>query len=435
VIATRTQLWIFALALALRAGFVLWAPGVVSGDGLWHNARAVGIAGGVGYVNLDGSPSIAWMPGWSLLLGGLYALFGVHLALGFATNALLGAATSVMLAALGARLFSPAVGILAGALYAVWPGNVYYTATMMSETLFNALLVGCLLLLGVATGPRCGRPGRWVAGAGAAFGGAALTKAEPLILAPVLVTCIALGPWSGRRRVGLAALFLLVTAAALSPWVVRNYLHFDRILVTTGTGPANAWLGHHEGAGGGQSLATANVQARYLREHPEASGYRLAWEFARRHPHEELRLAWKKLVLTYGSDDDAVTLIRGVRPRKRRNITPRAEWRLRRLANGYWAAVAVLALVGLSGVRGWSRRARLLVLGVPACWLLVHLLFIGGSRFHVPETPCIALAAGAGCLRLRDAFRSRRGRPGSSPGRRRDPERRDAMRGPAPPRA
>ena len=72
----RALAGVFALALALRAAFVLWAPGVVSGDALWHAARAWGIANGHGYVDLDGSPSIAWMPGWSLLLGGLYALFG-----------------------------------------------------------------------------------------------------------------------------------------------------------------------------------------------------------------------------------------------------------------------------------------------------------------------------------------------------------------------
>ena len=420
----RGLLAVFALGLALRAAFVWWAPGVVSGDDLWHHARAVGIAHGAGYVNLNGAPSIAWMPGWSLLLGGLYALFGVNASVGFAANVLLGASTAALVAALGARLFSARVGAAAGMLYACWPGNVYYAATLMSETFFNFALVGCLLLLVLATErPARPRAALWVAAAGAAFGAVAMIKAEPLILTPLLLCLLARGPWPARRTLRLGAVFLLVTGLAIAPWVVRNYVHFGRLIVTTSTGPANAWLGHHQGASGGQSLATANAQARYLREHPEVSGYRLAWEFAKSHPREELSLAWKKLRLTYGSDDDAVTLIRGVRPRERRHLSVATEQRLRRIANGAWQGVLLLAALGLLGLRGWSSRARLVVLGVPASWLVVHLVFLGGARFHVPETPSIALAAGAGVALLRQRISRLRARAGSP---------RDPRRAPAP---
>ncbi|MGH0028635.1 MAG: ArnT family glycosyltransferase [Myxococcota bacterium] len=431
----RGLLGVFALALLLRAAFVAWAPGIPTGDDLWHNARALGLANGVGYVNLDGSPSIAWMPGWPLLLAGLYALFGPHTGLGLAANALLGALTSAGVGLLGTRLFSPRTGLAAGLLYACWPGNVYYTATLMSETLFNAALVGCLLLVVRATDPGRSRPGRAVAAAGLAFGAVAWIKAEPLILAPVLLVCLLRGPWPARTAARHAALFLVVTGLAMAPWVVRNYVHFGRLVVTTSTGPANAWLGHHAGADGGQSLATANRQARYLREHPDESGYALAWRFAREHPREELSLVWKKLVLTYGSDDDAVTLIRGVQPRKRRLLAVEVEGRLRRVANAWWAGVCGLALLGLWGVRRWPGRTRMLVLGVPACWLVVHLVFIGGSRFHVPETPSIALAAGAGVTRLLEAIRRRRARPGSPPGPRPGPAPPGAPTDPPPPTA
>ena len=41
-------------------------------------------------------------------------------------------------------------GLVAGGLYAVWPGVVFLCATHMSESLFNLLLVGTLLLTAIA---------------------------------------------------------------------------------------------------------------------------------------------------------------------------------------------------------------------------------------------------------------------------------------------
>jgi hypothetical protein len=119
MIAARHAAAIFLLAPVFRAAFVFWAPGVVSGDDLWHNARCETLANGAGYIDVDGSPSIVWMPGWSLLLAGLYALFGAHLALGFAANVVLGALTALGVAVLVARLLSPGAGLVTGVLYAV----------------------------------------------------------------------------------------------------------------------------------------------------------------------------------------------------------------------------------------------------------------------------------------------------------------------------
>jgi 4-amino-4-deoxy-L-arabinose transferase-like glycosyltransferase len=411
---TRRQLLLLTTAaLAIRLCFVLWAPGELSGDALWHYTRAKGLAHGAGYVNLTGNPSIAWMPGWSLLLAGLYVLLGDLPWLGFAANAVLGAATTTMVALLGARLLSAGVGLAAGAVYAVWPGNVYYAATLMSETFFNFALVGCLLLLTLALAPGRERRALWLAGAGAAFGAAAMIKAEPLVLSPMLLLALYLGLRGGSGRPRLFAAFLLAAALVLAPWVVRNYLHFGRIIVTSSTGPANAWLGNHAGASGGQAMPTAIRQSRYLRQHPETSGYRLALEFALAHPREEAEILGKKLVLTYGRDDGAVTLIRGVRGN--RYIGPHAERRLRGLANGYWGVVVALALFGLTGLRSWPSLTRVIVLGVPLSWLVVHLVFLGGARFHVPETPAIAICAGAGLVRLRDlSRRALAGRAGDS---------------------
>ena len=53
-----------ALATLLRAGFVAWVPGTLSGDGWFYHYLSFPIAEGRGYLTFDGSPAIQWMPGW-----------------------------------------------------------------------------------------------------------------------------------------------------------------------------------------------------------------------------------------------------------------------------------------------------------------------------------------------------------------------------------
>ena len=73
----QAALAIAALAALLRLAFVAWAPRELSGDGLHYHMSAFGLLNGSGYTDLDGSPSVRWMPGWPLLLAAIYRVFGV----------------------------------------------------------------------------------------------------------------------------------------------------------------------------------------------------------------------------------------------------------------------------------------------------------------------------------------------------------------------
>jgi len=66
-------------------------------------------------------------------------------------------------------------------------------------------------------------------------------------------------------------------------------------------------------------------------------------------------------------------------------------------------------------VRVWPHEARVLLFGVPLTWLCLHLVFLGGTRFHVPETLAYALFAACGI----DVLARTAGRWRLSPGRRR----------------
>jgi hypothetical protein len=397
---------IVGAALLLRLGFVLWAPGQLSGDALYYHAAAVALSQGAGYVELDGSPSIRWMPGWPVLVSALYRAADAQPVVAMGFNALAGAATVAFLIRLGMLWFGAACGLWAGTLYAIWPGNIYYTATLMTEPVFNALLVGCLLTFALAMRARGFALWGWIALSGFAFSSAAIVKAETWVLLPVL---LAFG-WKGlsrEHRLRVAVLFALTASVWSVPWTLRNYAEFDRFVPTTATGGANAWLGNHPGASGGQAII--EMRAFMDRHRSEtsaqtlfaasATGWREAAAFFRDHPGEAFANLGRKLVLTYSSDGHGARLLRGVGVGRVGFIPETQRRALERIADIYWGAIALAVIAGLPGLRSVSPESRIVLCGVPLCWLAVHLVFLGGPRFHVPETPVYALIASLAIVR------------------------------------
>jgi 4-amino-4-deoxy-L-arabinose transferase-like glycosyltransferase len=403
----RDLLILFGLALAVRIVFVAWAPGLAVGDGLFYDLHARALLEGHGYVNADGSPGIRWMPGWPGLLALLYAIFGATPKVGMFANAVFGAATCGLLAALGARLFDRRTGTLAGLFAAVWPGLVYYSATLMTETLFGFLLVSMLLLLVIAVQARPQGDAGFAA-AGLAFGTCAWVKSEPLIFAPALLLFLWVARTSTAAFVRSSLITLLVTAALLAPWTIRNQRAFDRFLPTTANGGAVVFLGNHAGASGGNDFGFARAYAKRHGGADDAAsllarngaGWRDAFAFARDHPEEELTLMARKLALTYRGDSDAADLIRGFGAIDDWHLSWTTWRRLVLVADAWWFALLALVVFGLTGLRRWRIETRVLLLGLIASWTALHLVFLGGPRFRVPEAPAFALFAAVGADRL-----------------------------------
>ena len=399
----RAALAIVALAFATRAGFALWAPDQVYGDPLFYAFYGHQIANGNGFTENDGSPGIFWPPGWPLVIAGVYTLVGEHPGAVVALEVLLGSLTALGVAGIGARLLGRRTGLAAGVIYALWPGNVYLTAVLLSETAFLAWLVASLwLLLAALEWQGCKRV-TGLCAAGVLFGAAALTKAEPLALLPVLAAVLALRVARSDWLVHGGAL-LLGIAVVLAPWALRNQAIFGAPIVTSASGGTNFWIGNHRGATGMNDLP---VETWWRLQHQRdsfaetnlaqnAAGWREGLAFVRAHPREALALVPRKLRATYASDAAAT---RNLRP-----LEPPVRGRLERVANLWWYAVLALALVGVGSLRRASPTARLLLLGIPATWLLIHIVFIGGARFHAPETPSLAVLAAAGLERLRRAL-------------------------------
>lgn len=219
---------LLGVALALRLGAAFLVPRLGGDSELYLQlGRNILEHGTLGVAGPDGvvQPTVAREPGYPLFLALVLALGpDSATAVGIA-QALLSVGVCWLAFLLTARLTrSPAWGLAALALCAVNPYLVRFSATVLTETLAGAFMVGAVALLVLP------RPApRPLLGAGMALGALTLTRVQYglLILAfgAVYLLCV---DRSARRLAGYAALgFVMV----MLPWWVRNYVAFGRIIL------------------------------------------------------------------------------------------------------------------------------------------------------------------------------------------------------------
>jgi 4-amino-4-deoxy-L-arabinose transferase-like glycosyltransferase len=125
-------------------------------------------------------------------------------------SCVMGTAAVVLIGMLGRRVAGDRIGLIAGALAAVYPALWMLDASLRSESLYVAL-IALVLLLAYERKPI------WL---GVAIGLASLTRSEALLLLPLLLLFAV--PKGGRLKVTLAC------ALVLAPWLARNWITFNQ---------------------------------------------------------------------------------------------------------------------------------------------------------------------------------------------------------------
>jgi hypothetical protein len=143
-------------------------------------------------------------------------------------------------------------------------------------------------------------------------------------------------------------------------------------------------------------------------------GWRRARDFASENPGEQLGILANKLRLTYLGDGEGADLVRGFFGRDNWHLNEVTWRRLVWIADAWWAAMSVLVVIGATRFRGWPAATRTLVLSLLGTWLALHLVFMGGARFHHPEILIYAMIAGVGLRYVLERLRTVLGR-GSKP--------------------
>ena len=302
---------IFAVALGARAIFLLQAPAnplhgtpFALADSLLYDAHARELLSG----RWIGAAPYFLAPLYGHLLAAIYAVlapagWAVH-----ATQAILGAATCVLVADVARRLFSARVGVIAGVACALYAPHVYYTGHLLptvSVVFLNFLFVWILLRSEEDLRIRS------AAAAGGVLGLAILAKSNAILLLPATLAGVLCWNRSGapRRRLQWVATLALCAVIVTAPAAVHNFLASGELVpVTTSTG-RNLWkgngpiangthpLGHWEGdrSGVGRRLRGEVDAQTAVAESASYTARTLG--YVAEHPGRGLQLLVKKLVL------------------------------------------------------------------------------------------------------------------------------------------
>src|SRR3954466_10249966 len=225
---------IAAGALAIRVvAAIVTNDHLVQGDAMTFHQVAQHLADGQGFHQpFASAPTAEHPPAWEVVLAFADKL-GVNGYLGHRLlGALIGAVTVGLTGLLGRAVAGPGAGLAAAAIAAVYPMLWGADVSLMSETLYGALVVASLL---AALWYRAAPGLRRAALLGALIGLAALTRGEALLL---LVLLVAPAVRSWRAFAVACAAFALV----LAPWTIRNLTTFDEPVLISGN--ANGiWIG------------------------------------------------------------------------------------------------------------------------------------------------------------------------------------------------
>lgn len=405
---------ILAVAFGLR---LAWALGVASAtrwrfawDASFYDRLARELLEGKGFLWHSGEPTAYMLPGYPFLLAGAYGLFGDDLLVAKLLNVGLATLTCFFTYRIGLRAYGPRVGLLAAAIFAVFPGDIYFASTTLSDVFFVCVLCGSLWACLAWSDREAQRgPGRWLL-LGVLSGIAALVRGVAVFFPVVFSVAWLLDLGSGRVVVQRVFWLAVGLALTIAPWTIRNQLAMGSpILLSTGGGDV-LFNSHSPPVAGGptpgmmafrketfpelfrlprpeQEVALAKAQTRY------------ALEYAWSHPLRELRLAPARLYQLYRHDYAAFDFLARATPGRRGqpgNALLAGAWRnrLALLANGYFFTVAAIALVGF--VYSWSRawrRAWVLPLTVVYFHLVHAFIFLGTPRYHAPLVPLFSVLA------------------------------------------
>jgi hypothetical protein len=353
-----------------------------------------------------------------LVLAGLRLLLPGFLAVQVGVTAIY-ALSAPLLFGLARRLSGrTGVGIVAGALFAVWPPTIFYAVTLYSEPVALPLFLGVLCLLPL--GSRSGRAPdgadlRGALAAGLLLAVATQVRTMYLLFLPFALAALLLEEWrfgTGLRR---AVVLLLGFAVLTAPWSIYMTRRFGHpILVTAnggetlsgGLGPRllelgrdtrtnaydrSTWIGPGKWLSLGQSGYLSPDEVRHLpydRQDAVLKARTMAW--VRAHPLDALGIEACKIAYMWGlyrmGDNGTVQLLFGSLP--------------------------ILALLVVAGAV-LARRPVLWGAG-PRLWLVplfvsgVALISWGSWRFRQPADAALIALAAVGWLQSRPGARSER---------------------------
>ena len=400
---------LYAAAFAVRLAYAWVAAGPHAtpfSDAAEYDQVAWNLARGAGFAfGLNGVHPTAFVPPllpWIVSL--LYRAAGHHYFAALVLQCAIGALVPLLVQSLGASMFGGPAGRLGGWLAALDPLMVFFSAYLLTETVFCVTLTAALIAS--VEWVKTPRPARAL-GVGLAWGVASLTRPTALMLPLVVVAwaMVPLGLTLGRRdrarqvtAVGLGVLLVV------GPWTLRNAAVFHAFIpVTTGAGCAlldsNNPVVWADAARRGGAIGTDEIEpwASEFRGRPEpatdALARRHATEFLLAHVRDWPAMAAAKLTRFWRLRAEAQGT--GSWQREGSPLTAVMRWLDPLLI---WSVLTLpFALWGLiRSLRGPRRAFQSLPALVILYFMLGSVVFWGALRLRVPIAPLLALLSAIG---------------------------------------
>ena len=367
----------------------------------WETGRvAASLAQGHGYSSpFSGNTGpTAWMvPGFTLLLAGVFKLFGVYTPLSAfviqTIDCLFQALTVPLIFEMGMRVTGRrSTAVWAAWLFALYPGIIQYGVKWIWETSLSTFLFTLVLVLGMrmrGTGdeqpPTSHRIRDWAL-FGLLWGAISMTNPTLLLMAPVEgVWILAALPQRKDLLKGaaLAVLSVAIATAVALPWVVRNENVFHAFIPTRdnfGAEAAMAWSPQSMGMPWGATVPTVELApehqlyARMGERAYVAMRGQVAKQWAQDNPARFWQLVAWRFYMFWASvpHTSAPSVAEAVRE----------------------SAYCLTSIAGILGLLLALKR-RLPAAGLFTCAIvllpLIYYFIIPGSRFRNPMEPFLAI--------------------------------------------
>jgi len=369
-----------------------WARRIAAGDLLGHN-----------------QDDVFKPPLYAYFLAGLYAVAGPSVAAAQWAQHLLGAASCVFVALLGARLLGRTTGIVAGLLAALYAPSVFFECQLLTPALGIALsLAALLLLIASLDKPHYLR----LLAAGALLGLSAGVRPDVLLPAGLVVLFLLLHHLRTRRGplAASAACIVAGIAAVVLPITARNHHLTGQLIPISSNAGINFYVGNATGADGITAVPVGLRWERHVARMPQhvlekpavASRWwaRAAWR--------DIQAAPAAAVARLGAKALAFVNRREFRNNICFHFMLRRAWPL--WSPAQYALVLPLAVCGLVALArrpGAPRHAAAVCLLWVGGYAVAGVLFFVTARFRLPAVPLLlvpaawALAQAAAALRAR----------------------------------
>ena len=390
---------VLTIGLLFRFAFISLHERPLFSDEKEFDQLAYNLATKASY-SYDTSPTAYRPVGYPAFVGFIYFVFGHHQTVVKLLQAVIDTVSSFLIYLLLVG-HPERIRVFGAILWAFFAPAIFYANLLLSETIFTFLFV---LIAWMLTRNDAGSTWRIVV-LGLLLGILTLIKPTFIIFVLVLFFLLPQLKLPLRRIYPLAIAFVLV----LAPWLVRNYLVFGEIALSS-NGGINLMIGNNVTTTGAYKYAFDPVIFHGAKGEFDVDhrALLLASDYIVHHPITFFVNAAKKTGRLLESEGALLILTFYEHPD---NPSPRYAAKYASLSL-FWILATNFSyfIVVLAAIFGFlsSERNKLWWIALAAfiSWVIVHAMFFGGGRFHFPLMPLIAVFAAQFLVEPRKRYQS-----------------------------